>query len=686
MTVLFGSTTISPVKETLEQTINTLKIVKTANKEISKKECIKAELEREGYTFHQELGKGEGKHRSAFRATYTSGEVKQSRIPKIIHDQPPIDSICARAVSERGLEDENAIHFANIIQHPNAINILEHKKILGTNVIIEEDYNGTSMKTIIDIAPLKNKEDIRNVAMQKINFAYYLNIEGVKVGEKKGFFLNESFDIIKKVLYRDWKPENWLINKSKSKYSKQKKLFIKATDFEHCAFIEDIKKKHLPTKGGSKYTIPILLNAWVQDKEDKANKKSEAYGVAATILFDILGEDPFNYQLKESKNVSHATVRIKGETKGIELLVDDIPVKEITVPMHEKRLKTVLKKVPREFRKPLYRALTLKEKWTTYNMAQFKSDFEKSKLPTKIDILQAIYKSIKPALKVAAGVAVGTAVTVGMFTIKRNEENKEPTPATVAMEWGMNKFRFFSRNLSEEKISNELLLKRLPKTIDFYKAMLKEDASKGHKKYSDSKLDKTELAATQSKNVLNGNKRVVTAMLLSNYSHDSATIMNAYKNVRFYPSLVRKKFVAESDSKSLGRMDSTDQIAINAYGIMMMNAAMGQGEVSVEEVYARYYLSNEEKVRAQIKTKSVHYFPQTDNAGNCIEEGYRNAINPIKQSLIETALLYYKVEDEQGNININKFTAFADSLQSRTYQASNNYFNKNNPIKGLTDK
>src|SRR3989344_349217 len=285
-------------------------------------------LETKGYSVIRKIG--EGNTRNVYEVEYNKGSLKKRRVAKIPKPDSEIRSITTRINrSKRDLEISE-IDVCNNLSHPHITDISDTFKTLNGTITIEESFDGISLEDLIRMGgSITNPERVRNIFSQ-IREAYE--------------YMHDS-----RILDKDVKPSNILVNKQG---------FVKVTDLQNAGSL-DSNDSILPTRGGTSFTNPRILNRIIEGLESKYTIMDEFYALGATLYYTLTGENINNTNLSEG--YSSNVVYISGIKTCIVLSDEGKSVDKVDIKKHNKKIKKSLKKVPRNFRNLLKRCLILDE-------------------------------------------------------------------------------------------------------------------------------------------------------------------------------------------------------------------------------------------------------------------------------------------------------------------------------------
>lgn len=562
---------------------------------------IKLFLKDRGYEIIKKLG--EGNTRETYLAQYNSGNLKQFRVVKIPKSEIDESSICTVInLSKRDVNDQEVVS-SNRISHPNIVTLLDSFYIDGKTINVEEYFEADDLEHLVSLTgPLRN-EKFEEIFSQAIKGMKYLNID-------------------EKILHRDIKPSNTLVNRNK---------VVKISDLQNCTRIFDIKDNMLPTRGGTPYTHPDLLNALVGKRRICADEGTETYALGATMFYALTGKNPFGYNIEidpEGKDIEVGDRVFKVALKDGEKVIETIDKKE-----HEARLKKELKNIPKKYRDIIYKCLTLDSKEGYNDIYELESDFEESEKKISDKIKSAFIKSIKPAL-----IGMGAAGVIGLFTAAGMHAPKQeagPTLAEILTVQDYRNFNLETLNPLEKNCALDILVPYM------------EMAERKLPELPEKKRNFIGQVITHANHAHKMPKRLISAWMKANLLFDKEDIERAYKDERVYPGIVPKLFILVNDPFPRSHID--DYVAA-AFGTMYLKQNLD--EKNIADVFAEYYCSNEELHTARAKGESLNYFPRVNEKG--VINSYGQYLPYLKSELINTAVALYLITDEEGNTDFSK--------------------------------
>ncbi|MFA6073127.1 MAG: hypothetical protein WC758_03370 [Candidatus Woesearchaeota archaeon] len=602
-------------------------------------------LKEKGYSLLQKLG--EGKTRAAFLAQYNSGYTSSLRVVKIPFENYDETSLCTTINKSKRNLDQNEAIISNLLIHPNLISILDNFNHKNISINVEEYFQqAQSLEELVGkTGAINDHKKFMNIFSQVILGVEYANFNDTNRDRLKLF--REG------ILLRDIKPSNILVGNEG---------FVKHTDFQNAAKMENIVELSLPTRGGTAYTRPDLINSLITGLPEKATRQTEVYAVAASMYYALTGHDAFDYKIKEifSEEQKGVQINVGDVTHKINLLIDGVEQPIISKDKHEVALKLALKEVPLKYRKVLYKGLTLNDNNSYTNIISMKNDFEKLNTPTRRDFIEGLYNSIRPALMIlAGGIAIGA---IGLFGQYQNARTPaRPTMMEILQTQDYNNFSMKTWNNSQDSLYTMDLLKNNfdDLRLDLPKILIDVEGEKTEE------LEYVNMVSSFSKNVHQIDERLMTSLLAScAINGSSVKEVNKIYGVngneqRLDKTYVPKGFVLRVNSRFNGANTSdSEKGAMAALYLKACMAGQGIGNSTdesrgdVADLFASYFCSNEEINTARIKTNSLKYFPRLN--GSFLEIGYGRFLPFEKVNLINDAVAIYLITDESGKINLDK--------------------------------
>ena len=602
-------------------------------------ERIKAELARRNYKVIRKLG--EGNTRTAYEVEYNSGGVIKRRVFKMPKKEIDETSITTLINISKGDLNAREVSALNQITHPGIIEVFDAFKIDGMTATIEEHYDAVSLEDLVKLSgPIRTPERFKQIFNQVLTALKYMHTEGL--------------------LHRDIKPSNILIGRHDN--------FVKIADLQNVGKMDEVKETFFPTRGGTKFTDPYILDALLSGKESRSSLSSEFYALGATMYFALTGEDLFDRILTKDET-SKKFINIAGREVSIALLEGGKPVDKIDMKNHDAILKQKLTKVPRQYRSLLWNCLCAHGRKYAGNAdtsyRKFDIDFDHAIRTRRAVVWDAVRKH---SLIFLGGVTIITGLLAGTKLIQLQERYAERTEPSVFEMLLSDNFNDAGIDFLVAKEQEAIREKLVPEF-----KYIRENLDKTDKKYDDilSSMEYVNCRSCMSRRL---SFSLIRSILMEGGEYAepdgkpaSAVEMHGFKMQRYPTTLLpaaypRREF--SSRGYSLGKYLDTFQNVSMAHRYLRMCIGSNQ---SLADIFALYFSdTNAEIFKARKKANNVSYFPETKDGK--VVPGYGNFLPTIKQRLINRAMALYYITDNIGDVHL-------DLLDSN-----------NRPIKGLDDK
>jgi len=564
-------------------------------------------LEGEGFEILHKLG--EGQTRFAYLAKYQRGDVSKLMVVKIPKSEIDESSICTIInLSKEGDMNQREVLTSNEISHINVVSIMANYHFGNKVINIEEYVDGTTdLESLIKNTGPLSEEKFESIFRGVLAGLKYLNLE-------------------KNILHRDIKPSNLLVGREGR---------VQITDLQNAARKRDIESLSMPTRGGTQYTHPDLLNALLTENSfTHATEATEAYALGATMYYALTGENPFEYKLVVGSDGRE--LEVGGKTFRVSLQDGDRKLEKITIDEHEKLLKKAMKKVPKKYQKMINNSLTLNPKkgWG-YNVGSVEYDLDKTKEGLMTKIGKKALKAIKPALIVGAfGALFGWGISHSPET-EQGPSLRDIMSRQNYREFSLETIDGPERNFALDLLSPEFryLRKELPDFLD-------NNISKRQ-----TQEDEIEQYTNFAHDIHSMPKRLISSWLTALYMVENPEkLEKSYDGERTAPSFTPNDFVLMTDRLSQGGNFNYGRIP---FGVMYLKQCLGPGN-NVADTFAEYFFSNEEINTARVRTKSISYLPRYNPEDHSLECGYSQFLDPRKRKVVDAAIALYMITDEEG--------------------------------------
>ncbi len=565
-------------------------------------------LHEKGYKIIRRLG--EGCTRDAYEAEYKSSSLCKRRVLKVPKTEIDETSVTTRINLSKGDLDEREVLALNKVSHPNIIEIHDAFKIDNRTITVEEHYDAISLEELVRISgPITDPERFKEIFSQ------------VRAGLKH---LHEN----EKLLHRDIKPSNILVGKQGT---------VKISDLQTAGKIDEISPSFLPTRGGTQFTAPYLINALLNGQKANASLQSEFYALGATMYYALTGESLFNTELVPDEN-GKPIAGIKASLKLDGRRIDGINISE-----HDRLLRKRFEKVPKQYRKLLFNCLSIRKEeyvgpWVAH--ARFETDLEKATSPRLLPSLRQHAKWYTGIAAVLTGLIGGT----GAILIQEREAKlKEPSIYEI-----LKPSPFSDREGLEFLIENRPAAEILTPYYEEIRAKIENvensDLLTGR--------NPIEVAA----DILRMSKRMGYSLIRSILMEDEQAKQLEYGDKRYSIALLPKDYA----DKTLNGGKIRDKYQETFLAIRYLRHCMPANS-SVADVFANYFCNQQEIFEARKKANNFNYFPKDGTR-------YAEYLSTTKKNLINRALAFYYITDNEGKVH---FEVLDDN---------------NKPIKGLEAK
>ncbi len=595
-------------------------------------ERIETLLQDRGYTIVRKVG--EGNTRDVFEVEYRNGSLVKRRIAKIPKKEIDQSSVTTRINLSKGDLDEREVIALNKARHQNIIEIYDAFKLGDRTVTIEEYYDAISLEDLVKMTgPIKDPKIFKKIFSQVI--------EGLK-------YLHHN----ERLLHRDIKPSNILVGKDDN--------FVKISDLQNAGKLDEITENMLPTRGGTAYTHPKILNALMTGQEISCSLESEFYTLGATMYYALTGKQLFDRKLLSDK--LGRIITINGEGVNVLLTEDGTPVEKIDLEQHERMLKKKLKEVPKKYRQLLHNCLSLEKKYpyhsTFWTYAEFSRDFEDA---TRVELIN--WNKIKNhAWMGTFGAALLAGILAGSKFMEIQDRHAKLVEPTIFQM--LNDYNFDDGSLGF--LIDDINQKGLETLIPHFEE-IKQNIRTYEDKYSKfikNKRTPIEVAC----DIHRMSRRLSYSLIRSVLMESEENIKEEYGEYRYELSLVPKAYVNKVYQSLHPRIhDPIDDHQKIGFGIRYLKSCIGNNN-SVANVFASYFASPDEIFGARYSSRSPNYLPTKQLIDGKQIDGYGQFLSPTKRRLIERALALYHITDAEGNLHLEILDA------------------NNRPIKGLDAK
>lgn len=572
------------------------------------------EIEAKGYEIGPKIGLklGEGNEKAVYVVKYTQGRVEKTRVMEV--PKREISGSVTTAINKsRGCNTRSEVVASNSIQHPNVVEIVDSVDLGDRTINFTEYHEGSvDLETLINRGgPLRNEERIRKIINQAI--------AGMSAIHSKSY------------VHRDIKPSNIILTGEG---------IVKIGDLSTAKKQWDIIYNSVPTRGGTAYAHPRLLNALLSNEETAASKDTDRYSLGATILFLLTGKTPTDYstvQTEQGREIEIDEDKVKvGVTSG------ETPLSKIDRLEHERQLRATVKSVPKELREYAefaYRCMTDKKGFV--DDEEMEGAFENIGKGSWKKFKEGVAKGVRYVLPSMAAAAVVGLAAWGIAT-----RDPEPKPTLCEILRSKHYANFSLESRLGEGLEREYILDILVPYM--------EEAKKKILKLTKKDQREIDTYAQWGRDIHGLNKRLVASWLMADYllKEEGERGYKNEKEERLSPSFVPEKFAIMNQHPRGRSYPEFDARAAVAQGSMYLKMCIGHDK-DVSEVYADYFSNREDINTAKARTHSTDFLPRIRENG-VIEIGYGKFLPYHEKRLAEMATALYLITDEEGKVDFTK--------------------------------
>lgn len=573
-----------------------------------------------GYRLQGKLG--EGCTREVYQVDYSSGSLQKSRVAKI--PKTDIHSATAQIILSKGDIDDREVLVLNKVRHPNIVEVYDAFKIGGRTITIEEHFDAVSLEDLVRMnQPITDPNRFREIFLQIISGLKHLHRD-------------------ERIYHRDIKPSNILVGKGG---------VVKISDLQNAGRINDIKDSSVPTRGGTAFTHPDLLNALVQGDSASASLRTEFYSLGTTMYYVLTGKRLADISLEEDPEGK--IIDLGNRTIKVALKSDGLIVKGIDKGEHEKRIRSALAKVPKPYRNMIERCLIDDDKNYASSYCSHEilaEDLRDATAPRRFIDLGKIRRRAQAYLITASVIAGTIAGCHGMNLLDNVEKLKEPS-ITRMLEGSSFADSTYSALLDEED------------SFSFQKLFPQFEDIRKHVK------DISEYDAFISTNseMHHVSKRLTYSLIRAAQMEDTEQVHKNYGRSRLEGSLVPRSFMLGSFSEDELEKDVAAFQIMNG-GIRYLKrcvsaSALDYGKPTAADVFANYFSDQATLFRAKKEADGLCYFSSEQHYGK--KKGYGWYLPEGEQRLIDRAVALYAITDNAGNLHLEMLDSNNKPIKSQ---------------------
>ncbi len=629
-----------------------------------------------GYTIQREIGENQGATRRAFGAIRRVGNLTLEGVLKIPREEEEITSLNARINrGKKNLDLQEAL-INGKLRHPGIVRTMDSFQLPDERTVnFEDKIDGWSLRTFLERAgPVVDKQKLYQMFSPVIDALVYAH---------NGKYNSDRLSWIKEgVLHRDITPNNIIIPSAKGAGGV-------LTDWQNAAFQSDLHSISMPTRGGTGYTHPTLLNALVTGDKSMATETTEVYSLGATLYETVTGEKAFNYSVVEEEGGREITV----EGKQVLVVLKDGKeiLQTITPEMHRANVKLARekmksRKVPRGLVDLISDMLVLEGKTRIYEMETVQKRFKEATDTTVDNLKRDIPSYIKTALVTAATTAVvGLMACVGVYMANSPQTTDSgPTFSQIMMvqnraqvlstrgsegiggiQSGIYSAGNYDRFIAEATEKRELLEGRFDQDLEFasraapldkklasalLRSILMEkdrETLAGEDRYSYTLIPKSFIKASVGNRFREGedNNEFRQKMWMGRYIQNCLSMGDSVEDV--YAKALCDRGEIESAKTGTARDAMIHNLQKRGF------TGIGGHSIPIGDVVSAYPTNNFNYF-ARAETKQVKLFGEEVDQKVFIP-GYSEKLDSTKRRIIDRAALFYTLTDNNGKIHLENY-------------------------------
>jgi len=616
-------------------------------------------MARNNYTPHEIVG--EGNTRYAIRATYHPLGMEREGCLKVPKRDIPPDSVCTFINLSRlpwGNPNVHELEVAGKLKHGNIAEIYDAFDVNGRVATFEQFIsNAKTLEELVqDEGPL-SVPDIIQIFSQVVDAIHYSHHSGYDSG----------------YLHRDIKPSNILVTGCKG----FRKAYV--TDWQNAGKSSDVISRFFPSRGETAYAHAKLLNAPFEKKQIHCDERTDISSIVGSIYYAATGEKPSQFRIDFDDN--GIPFDVDGETIQVFLRNGPETIDAITKTMWDGTAFSNARKLPKSLRR-LFR------KGFSYDI-DIRDTYELKHELERADKSNYWRKKIKKHWKKATfGIAaVAAIVFAGIF-------GKDIQ--TIPAKHSPNLFDF----LNQKRYSvNSCLIGDIPRYLPSY---LIQDL----KPYVEELRDT--LKTRDIKDMLGKATHAYRCMMMPDRNKElDALFLSCYLSPRREISDLEKRtarflipfeFLSEEEGERVDHEPVFEALKATQYFI-----ANDQYGNTISEAYSRYFLTEKEIAEAKhvaarnllklgdkvylrdadVKrildlSSTIDYFVSEDTKGSfkTYIPGYRDYLSREKRELIDRAIIYSFVLDDNGQMIDT--TRFLEPMVGPVFNADTSNYEKHN--------
>ena len=588
-------------------------------------------LNERGYKILEPIG--EGQTRAAYKVLYEKGPVRRVRVLKLPKTELDPTSVTTRINLGKGDLNKREVLTLNQIRNPHIVEIYEAFSLPnGETATVEEWYDALSLEDLVRISGPLSEEQFKTVFSQVL--------EGLS-------FLHGTEELY----HRDLKPSNILVGR--------KDLFVKIADLQNAVRRRDIQDSMLPTRGGTAYTDPRVLNALLEGRATHCDLRSELYALGATMYYALTGEDLWGYSLVPREGGKE--IHIGDDIVSIALEEEGVYSTLIDLGDHDRKVKKKIKTLPRKQKQLLEPLLLLEPEYlfTTYAPEyahnRLREVFDSATRKTRVDWRKVREHTLWGTIGAACltGLIGGAGLLQWQSSVVVEPTLIDALKSTNFQDWDL--------NYLQDAVDGAMLDVLRPYFVEVSENRTRLEA-----------FYEAQVRGVHSVTAVSGvSNRLTFALLESIILTPEEEIGDQYGYQRYKFSLVPKEFM----DRWLGPYSSVASRGVVTFPTQWQTIGGAThymkkcliAEDDLPDVFACYFTGPGDLARAQGATMSSTYFPslvvqqrwvnghyeEYDEHDQPIRNrwGYRTALPQVEQDLINRATALYLVMDNTGSLH-----------------------------------
>lgn len=590
------------------------------------------EIRDQGFQIEQHVDLPEqGSTNRTIKTNYKRGHTKRDVVLKIPKFVDPLDSFNSSVNTERkDLNANQARIQSEIGVHPRIATIFATIPTQDGRTIVVELAEEGGIDLVAPSLKRKIKDDspIRNP-------------------ERAAKFIDDLLDPClflagKSIVHRDLKPSNILMS------SKGPVI----TDCQNATYKHNIRNKHYPSKGGTSFSSPDLINPIMEGEIGAYREEHEVHSIGAVALYALTGKE-FGYHIDLDPDGTHPNSRpVKVSSKQgtrtfhIRLTSNGEDLETVTRQEHEKRARNMIRAMDpvtrRRYGKTLERCVIPWHKDAITSRHELADEIKRINSSSWVRLREKVLAGAEYFLPTLAASTIIVGAVAGLIGLAMSNPPQEP-PTVQEM---LDPRRGFGLDLENHLTDAD------KKHVYSVLVPYMEKAKRDSEKIFDERMERNIMSEVKFflYQIHGMDKRLSSAWLRACYlNRDLVEMYGKDKNGE--PNRSDLTFVPMDFIMENPRRDNTylnDKIRLY-YGINYLKLCLGPDRTA-EEVLVEYF-SDSITVNTKIaKTGCLTYLPRVEDDGT-VKSGFHSQLPPYQQELINTALALYMITDNEGKVH-----------------------------------